>query len=329
MSDMKKYLAPILALVLLALPLTGCAWKTNDPAPLTIRLGGLKGPTSMGLVKLLKDDQEDVSSHSYSFTLAGSADEVTPKLIKGELDIAAVPANLAAILYHNTGGQIKLLAINTLGVLYIVEDGETVASLTDLKGKTIYATGRGAAPEAVLYYLLRENGLDPDADVTIEWKAEPTEVVSLMTRNRGSVAMMPQPYVTMAQSTMENLRIAVDLTKEWEILDNGGMLLTGVFVVRGDFADEHPDQIAKFLEEYQASAEYTNTHITEASLLIEEFDIVKAAVAEKALPYCNIVCYTGGEMKTAMGGYLRTLYEQNPQSVGGVLPDDGFYYGAP
>ena len=294
--------------------------------PVTIHLGGLTGPTSMGLVKLLADAREGKSSNTYEFTLSGSADEVTPKLINGELDVAAVPANLASVIYNNTGGKIKLLAINTLGVLYIVENGDTISNLADLGGKTIYATGRGSIPEYVLNYLLAENGLDPGKDVNIEWKTEPTEVVSLMVQNQGSIAMMPQPYVTVAQGAIENLRIAVDLTKQWDALGNGSMLLTGVLVVRSDFAERYPGRIAVFLEEYKASTEFVNANIAEASILIEGFDIFNAAVAEKALPYCNIVFYAGEDMKAAMQGYLKVLFDQNPQSVGGALPDDGFYY---
>ena len=298
------------------------------PEPVEIRIGGLKGPTSMGMVKLLKDAEQKQSYYTYDFTLAGAADELTPKLINGELDIAAVPANLASALYNNTGGKIKLLAINTLGVLYIVEKGENVKTLSDLKGKTIFATGRGTAPEYALNYLLVENGIDPGKDVVIEWKNEPTEVVALMAQNQASIAMMPQPYVTVAQGAIENLRIAIDLTKEWDALNTESMLLTGVLIIRSEFADGNPDQIAKFLEEYKASTEFVNANIKEASILIEEFDIVKADVAEKALPFCNIVFYAGDDMKTAMHGYLEALYNQNPQSVGGTMPDDNFYYGA-
>ena len=351
----KKYLF-IPAIIMIAVLTAGCARSpgNDSPAPsrddvsapsqetasesetpaapaeqsVTIRIGGLKGPTSMGMVKLLKDAKDGNSLNDYEFTLAGSADELTPRLVTGDLDIAAIPANLASVLYNNTGGQIKLLAINTLGVLYIVEDGNTIENLTDLKDKTIYATGRGAVPELTLNYLLRENGLDPEKDVDIEWKTEPTEVVSLMSAKEGGIAMLPQPYVTVAQGVIENLRIAVDLTREWDALGADSMLITGVLVVRAAFADEHRDQLAAFLEEYRASTEYVKANTADASVLIEEFDIVKAAIAEKALPYCNITYYAGSDMKTAIQGYLQVLFDQNPQSVGGVLPDDDFYYGA-
>ena len=345
---MKYIPALILALAMAASPLAGCAPNTGAgtlstlptddtaptpaqetaPEPVNIRIGGLRGATSMGMVKLLKDSKDGVSFNTYEFTLAGSADEITPKLISGELDIAAVPANLASVLYNNTGGKIKLLAINTLGVLYIVERGVTIKTLSDLKDKTLYATGRGSAPEYALNFLLKENGIDPEKDVSIEWKPEPTEVVSLMAQNPGSIAMMPQPYVTVAQGAIGDLRIAADLTKEWDALGADSMLLTGVLVVRAEFADKYPGQIASFLDEYKASTEYVNANVRDASILIEEFDIFKAEIAAKALPYCNIAFYAGADMKTAMQGYLQALFDQNPQSVGGALPGGDFYYEA-
>ncbi|MDR1193268.1 MAG: ABC transporter substrate-binding protein [Peptococcaceae bacterium] len=290
----------------------------------TIRLGGLTGPTTMGMVRLLKDAQEGTSRNHYDFTLAGSADELTPKLVQGELDIAAVPANLAAVLYNRTGGGIGLLAVNTLGVLYVVETGDTVTAAADLRGKTIYATGKGSTPEYVLRYILSANGLDPERDVTIEWKAEPAEVVALLSQG-GGVAMLPQPFVTVAQGNLPNLRLALNLTQEWEALDNGSLLITGVLVARTDFARDNPVLVREFLDEYRASTEYINANLREGAQLVEEFGIVKAQVAEKAIPLCNIVYMEGEEMRQAASGYLRVLYEQKAEAVGGALPGDDFY----
>ena len=335
---MRKVLSIFLTVVILTIMLAGCQTKPNDnnttpentqtdnSEPVDIRIGGLKGPTSMGMVKLMEAAEAGEATNNYTFTISGSADEVTPKLIKGELDMVAVPANLASVLYNNTNGEVKLLAVNTLGVIYIVEKGNEVQSFEDLKGKTIYATGKGSTPEYALRYLLSENGIDPDKDVKLEWKAEPTEVVALLSELENGVAMMPQPFVTVAQTQIEGLRIAIDLTKEWDALDNGSALITGVLVVRKDFAEKHPKQIAAFLDEYKQSTEYVNANIPEASKLVEKYGIVKAAVAEKAIPYCNIYFMEGTEMKTSMQGYLNVLFEQNQKSIGGELPKDDFYY---
>lgn len=323
---MRKSLSLLLIASIFILSFAGCQPAKTSIEPVDIRIGGLRGPTSMGMVSLMEAAEAGTAFNAYTFTIAGSADELTPKLIKGELDIAAVPANLASVLYNNTDKEIELLAVNTLGVVYIVEKGNAINSLQDLKGKTIYATGKGSTPEYTLRYLLSENGIDPDKDVTIEWKSEPTEVVAILAEGEGGIAMMPQPYVTIVQTQIEGLRIALDLTKEWDALKNGGTLITGVLVVRRAFAEQYPDQISAFLDEYKASTEYINANIPEAALLVEKFDIVKAAVAQKAIPYCNITYMEGEEMKLAVKGYLEVLYTQNPKAVGGSLPADDFYY---
>lgn len=321
---MKKPTALLTALALLVMALAGCG-STPPAEPTDIRIGGLKGPTSMGMVQLMESAEAGEAFNNYTFQIAGSADELTPKLIKGELDIAAVPANLAAVLYNNTDKAVQLLAVNTLGVIYIVETGQEIQSMADLAGKTIYATGKGSTPEYALRYLLAENGLDPDVDVTIEWKSEPAEVVALLAES-GGIALMPQPYVTVAQTQIQELRVALDFTEEWDALNNGSMLITGVLVVRSDFASRYPEQIAAFLEEYKASTEYVNANIPEAAQLVEKYDIVKAAVAEKAIPYCYITYMAGQDMIEPMDGYLGVLHGQNPKAVGGAMPDTDFYY---
>lgn len=333
-----KLLALLLSLCLLVALCAGCgapkeesnptadAGKTETEA-VTIRLGGLKGPTSMGMVKLLSDNEAGTTENKYTFTMAGSADELTPKLLQGELDILAVPANLGAILYNNSQGAVQYLATNTLGVIYIVEKGgNTVTDWNSLKGQTIYATGKGSTPEYALNYLLEQNGLDPASDVTIQWKSEPTEIVAQMAAQDHVIAMLPQPFVTVAQGKFPEMTVAMDLTKEWEALDNGSQLVTAGLVVRAEFAKEHPDAVATFLKEYAASTQYVNDNVKEAAALVGQYNIVDAAVAEKAIPACNIVCVTGDEMKTALSGYFQVLFDQNPKAVGGKMPGDDFYY---
>ncbi len=323
--NMKKLFAVLLVFAI-SLSLFACAGKTEEKD--TIRIAGLKGPTSIGLIKVMKDNSTDSSANKYEFTVAGAADEITPKLTKGELDMAAIPANLASVLYNNTKGAIQVLAINTLGVLYIVEKGGSVSSVADLKGKTIYATGKGSTPEYTLRYILSKNGIDPDKDVTIEWKSEPTEVVPILKSSDNAVAMLPQPYVTIAQTNVEGLKIAINLNEEWSKIEGSGMLVTGVLVARTEFVKNHPEAVKKMLTEYAASADYVNSNVEDAAALVEEFDIFKAAVAKVAIPYCNIKVITGKDMKESLSSYLGVLFEQNPKAVGGKLPDDAFYYGA-
>ena len=333
----KKGLAACLALVMcLSLAACGGDQEEETPAedPVTVRVAALKGPTAMGMVKLMSDSDaaaesgEETTGNTYDFTLAASADEVSPKLMQGELDIACVPANLASVLYNRTDGGIVTLAVNTLGVLYIVENGNSVQSMADLAGRTIVASGKGSTPEYALRYLLTENGIDPDTGVTIDWKSEHSECVASLASGAATIAMLPQPFVTVAQTQLPDLRVALDLTEEWDALDNGSALLTGVVVARADFVKEHPAAVSNFLEQYSASVDWVNANTAEAAELIGGYDIVDATVAEKALPYCNIVCVTGTEMMDMLSGYLSVLWEQDAESVGGGMPNDDFYYGA-
>lgn len=285
-----------------------------------IRVAALKGPTAMGMVEMMEDND------GYEFSIYASPDEVTPKIVQGQVDIAAIPANLASVLFNKTEGNITVLNINTLGVLYIVENGGTVQSVADLKGKTIFASGKGATPEYALNYMLEQNGINPETDVNIEYKAEHTECVSALTTTENSVAMLPQPFVTTAQQKNENIKIVLDLNKEWEAVSGNTALVTGVTVVRTDFLREQPQAVESFIQEHKASSDYVNANVAQASELMEKYDIIPAAVAEKAIPLCNISSITGDEMKTKLSSYIGVLMEQNPQSIGGSLPDDSFYF---
>lgn len=325
---MKKLISLFLVMIMTAALFTGCA-SGNSSDKTVVRLGGLKGPTSMGMVKLLDDAENGRAKSKIEFTIAGSPDELVPKLTgkDPELDIAALPANLASVLYNKTDGAIQFLAVNTLGVIYIVEKGEPVIhSIADLKGQTIYATGKGSTPEHALNYLLAENGLEPGKDVTMQWKSEPPEVIASIAKEDHAVAMMPQPFVTVAQGKVEGLNISLDLTEEWEKLDNGSQFITAGLVARREFVENHPEAVAQFLREYEASTKFINSNIVEGAKLIEKYGIVKAAIAEKAIPFCNITYIAGKEMIPAMQGYLKVLFDQNPKAVGGALPGDDFYY---
>lgn len=316
---MKKMVSILLALSML-FALT-CAMA--EPAA---RVAALKGPTAMGMVKMMSDD----NGATYDFSIHAAIDEITPLLVKGEVDIAAVPANLASVLYNNTQGKIQVLAINTLGVLYIVENGSTVTSVEDLRGRTIYASGKGATPEYALNYLLTASGIDPEKDVTIEFKSEHSECLASLLADEGSVAMLPQPFVTTAQMKQEGVNVVLDMTAEWDKLQEGSespsSMLTGVVVGRAEFVQQNPEAVAAFLDSYHASVEFTNANVDEAAVLIGQYDIIPEAVAKKAVPYCSIVCIEGAEMQTRLSGYLNVLFEQNPKAVGGTLPDDAFYY---
>ena len=291
-----------------------------------VRLAGLKGPTTMGMVNLDTLAANGTAQQEYELNMYGAADEIVPLLVKGEVDIAAIPANLAATLYQKTEGGIEVLAVNTLGVLYVVEQGDTVQSVQDLKGKTVLSTGKGTTPEYVLRHILTENGIDPDADLTIEYCSEATEVTARMAEAEDAIAVLPQPYVTAASLQNENLRVALNLTEEWGKIEDT-QLVTGVTVVRKAFAEQNPEAVQAFLADYAQSAELANTDLQGTAALCEQYGVVaKAAIAQKALPACNIVCITGAEMQADVSNYLQVLYNADPTAVDGQLPDDGFYY---
>lgn len=333
---MKKLFAAALALMLSLALLAGCAAapaSADEPAApaekQTIRLASLKGPTTMGLVKLLEDANADALDYSVASEMYGTADEVSALLSNGGVDMAAIPCNLASVLYNKTEGAVKIAAVNTLGVLYVVEAGDTISSIADLKGRTVYSTGKGTSPEYVLNEILTLNGIDPAADLTIEFKNEATEIAGLLSlEGSDAVAVLPQPYATTVLMQNESARLALDLTDEWEKAGAAGSPVTGVLVVNAEFAAAHPETVDAFLADYKASVDWVCANPEDASALIESYGIVaKAAVALKALPYCNIVFESGEEMKSDVSAYLAVLFEQNPKAVGGALPDDAFYYG--
>ncbi|MDD6998133.1 MAG: PhnD/SsuA/transferrin family substrate-binding protein [Oscillospiraceae bacterium] len=296
----------------------------------TFRIAGLKGPTTMGMVKLMSDAEAGETHQDYQVTMYGAADEVVPLLVKGDIDLAAIPANLAANLYNQTEGKVQVAAINTLGVLYVVTTGDDVKSVEDLKGKTVYSTGKGTTPEYVLNYILKENGIDPEKDLTVEYKSEATEVAAaLQAADEGAIAVLPQPYVTAAQSQIEGLNVALNLTEEWNKVSTDSDLVTGVLVASTEFIEQNEAAFEKFLKDYQASIEWVNSNTADAAELVANYGIVaKAPLAQKALPACNITYVDGAEMKTKLSGYLQVLFDQNPKAVGGAMPGDDFYYGA-
>ena len=322
---MKKTVSLLLVILLV---LCAAAYTFGDGQSDTnvIRLGGLTGPTTMSMAGLLRNNEAGTARNRYEFTLAGTADELTPLFVKGDLDMISCPVNLGSVLYNKLGGGVTMLAVNTLGVLYILEKGgETVLTPADLKGRTIYATGKGSTPEYTLRFLLSGCGLDPDLDVVIEFKSEPAEIVAQMEVMDSAVCMLPQPYVTAALGKLSDTRIALDVTEEWGKVSPTALITSAVFV-RSDFLEAHPETVALFMQDLSESVAFVNGTPEEAAAVIGGYGIVNEAVARKAIPYCHIVYLTGGEMKAAAEAWLGLLLEEKAASVGGALPQEGFYY---
>ncbi len=286
----------------------------------------IAGPTGIGAVNMMKGAEEGIYENNYSFSVAQSPDEVAGKIISGDVDIAAVPTNLASVLFNKTEGKIKILGVNTLGVLYMLELNDSVKSVSDLKGKTIYTTGLGANPQYILEYVLRENGIDPENDLTINYKTENTELAAALEADPNAVVMAPQPVATSIVLN-QGAKVCLDMTEEWDKTGNGSSLMMGCLIARTDTLEKNPDAIEAFMADYADSILDANDDPAATGQLCEEYGIVpKAALAEKAIPLCNITWETGDSMAEALSGYLNVLFEADPSSVGGSVPGRDLYY---
>lgn len=340
---MKKLTSLILALIMI-LSLCACSSeeskeaKTAEKAPAkteeavdntTVRLKALTGPTGMGLSTLIHNQKEGAGNKaSYEIDLVSTPDQITGPVIGNLCDIAAVPINLAAVLYQKTGGEIQILCANTLGVLYMVENGETVKSVEDLRGKTIFAPNPGSTPEYILRYVLSENGIDPDKDVKLELLPGGDEVAAKLASTPGAIGMLPEPKKSAFLTQNKSFRVCLDMTEEWDkVAGEGNTLVQGVFIARKAFIDEHPQVIKNFLDDYNASQKNVNTSLTSGATHVVDAGILpNPALAKTAIPGCNITFMEGKKMKSAVSKCLQVLYDANPQSVGGKLPADDIYY---
>lgn len=329
---MKKILSLILTLLLL-LGLTACGQTDNNssvaseiPELVKTNVFVLSGPTGIGAANLKDKADKDKTEGDYNVTVVAQPDEIVAKISNKEADIAAIATNLAAKLYNKTEGNITVLAVNTLGVLNVVTPKDVeITSLKDLKGKKIYTTGQGSNPEYIINYLLEKNGIKDD--VTLEFKAEGTELLSVWATDPSAIIISPQPVATTLTIQNEGAKIAIDLTKEWEKVDNKSALMMGCVIVRNEFLKDNKATVDKFLEEYKASIEAANNDIDTTATLCETYGIIpKAPIAKKAIPNCNITFVSGSEMKTKLSGYLQVLFDADKTAVGGKLPADGFYY---
>ncbi len=327
-TQFKILLSSLLIIMMLTL---GACGNTDESEvvtptdPVDVNVLAMNGPTAMGMVHFMNESESgNITDNNYMFGIEAAIDNVVASVVNGDTDIAAVPANVSSVLFNNTEGKVQVMGINTLGVLYIMENGENVQSITDLEGKTIYAFGAGATPEYALSNILAQNDLTDK--VTVEWKSSQDEVVAALGATDGAVGMLPQPFATVAQTNNASIRTALDLTEEWENTDSEGSLVTGVIVVNKAFADANPAAVANFMEHYQTSVNYTNENVEEAAELVAQYEIVGAApIAQAAIPLCNITLIQGEEMKSTLSGYLQVLFNQNPTSVGGTMPTDDFY----
>ncbi|MDR2908296.1 MAG: ABC transporter substrate-binding protein, partial [Oscillospiraceae bacterium] len=325
---MKRALCYITATVLLLSLLAGCGpAEENAAEPAAVNVGGILGPTGMALVHLRERSEAGEEGYNYNVTFEPAPDVVQARLMSGEIDIGALPTNMASVVFNRTGGDIRILAVSRLNILYILTaPGVEISSVADLRGKTLFTAGQGATQEYVLDYLLRESGLDPAADLTVEYKSEHAEVVALLLDGKCDAALLPQPHVTSAMKQNPGLKMAIDINEEWKRLNADVELAMSCIVARKDFLEENPAAGGDFLKHYAESAAFPADNPEEAAALMGEYGVIPEAVALEAIPHSGLACVTGDEMKAAVKEYLEILYRQNPQSAGGSLPDDGIFY---
>ena len=337
MKHIKSLVSLLLALTL-ALSLTACGTQANTepeqpddtPVPAEVNLYVLSGPTGIGAMNLWAAADAGETQNTYHITMPGANDEVVAAISNGDADIAAVATNLAATLYNKTSGGVTVLAVNTLGVLSLLGNGQEVATIADLAGKTIYAPGQGANPEYILRYVLTGNGLDPDKDVAIQFVGEGSELLTVWQTDPEAIIMAPQPVATSILMQNENAVTIFNMTDEWDKVSGGdSTLMMGCVIVRNEFLQENPGAVALFLQEYAASIEKAQSDVEGTAALCEQYGLIpKAALAKAAIPSCGLTFVTGAEMKSALSGYLQVMFDADPKSVGGAMPGDDFYYGA-
>ncbi len=312
---MKKRMALLSLLLTAALLLTACG-ATAEKAKINIAV--LKGPTGMGAASLMDKNDKGETANEYAFTIAGAPDAITAQLITGELDMAALPTNTIAMLYQKAQGAVQVLAVNTLGVLYVMEKGDTVHSLNDLADKAVVSAGQGTTAEAVA------NRLFPK-DTAVDYVSEHAEAIAQAVAGKYDLVLVPEPFVTSLLAQDAGFRVAINLTEAWEATGAGKLPMGGI-AVRRAFAKEHPEAVEAFLAEYADSVDFANANPKDAAALIEQYDIMKAAVAEQAIPRANMVCMTGPEMKEALTAFYTALQADNAALIGGAMPGDDFYY---
>jgi NitT/TauT family transport system substrate-binding protein len=327
-----KILSLILCLCLV-LPFAACGnndvsstgSEPDEYVGIDMNVACMTGPTGVGMAKLMAQDAENKTNNNYTFTVAADATEINAKFTKGEINIASVPTNVAATLYNKTGGKVRILAVNTYGVLSVLEKGDSISSINDLRGKTIYATGKGQNPEYILNYILQKNGIDPNKDLTINFVSG-QDLIAKLVSGEAEIAVAPEPAATTAISKNTALRRALSINDEWSKVSDTKLMM-GCVIALESYVTQNPTAVEKFLEEYKASIEYATTNVDEVATYCATYKITASeGIAKKAIPNCNLCFVTGQEMKTNVNGYLNVLFTANANSIGGAMPSDNFYY---
>ena len=322
---MRKFfiIFPIIVVIILALVACG----QEDEPSYEVNMSVFMGPSALGALDLMARSDQNETINSYNFQILGTPDQVPPLIMQGAVDIAAVPSNMASILYNNTGGEVVVLAASTLGLLHIIDTTDTINSIADLAGQTVFLTGYGATPHFVANHILAQNGLEVGVDVFLDFRAEPPEIAALMNQGVAEIAIVPEPFATTLANQIDNARHALDLTHEWNLIEGESSLIMTAIIARREFAENNPQAIEIFLQEYAESVEFLSQNLTQAAELAVYYGIIpNEAIATQAIPRTNQVFITGTDLRTQLLGYLEVLYNELPAFIGGNLPSDNFFY---
>jgi NitT/TauT family transport system substrate-binding protein len=299
----------------------------SDSKPgIIINIASLKGPTSIGMIKMHEDHPSLGESITTNYEIVASPDIMISKILSKEVDIATLPTNVAAKLY-NKGLNLKLAAIVGENVLYVLSQGNKITSWESLKGKKINVISKGSTPDVVFRYLLKKNNIDPVTDVNLDYSVEQVELSQLMISGKADLAILPEPFVTMVLTKNSNVNLAFDFGKEWAKVRNGQSLPMSCLVINADLAKSNPEAITAFLEKYKESIQWVNSNIGDAAKLVEKFKIgMDAVTAQEAIPRCNIKYTDSNQSKDLVNDYMKTMFDFSPEDIGGKIPDEKFYY---
>lgn len=334
---MKKFSFCLVVVLVLSMLMVACSNETpnNQPEtpetpvqniePVNVTIAGLKGPTSIGMIKMIDEKALQNDNYNVEYVQESAPDSLTGKIINGEIQISSVPINLASVLYNKTQGKVQLLAVNTIGNLYIVGT-EDLNAISQLENKTIGMSAKGSTPDFAMNYILNKSGLEGKTE--LNYSLDHATLAQSVIAEDTKIALLPQPFATQTMLKNPNVKMLIDLNEAWNDASEGSsQLYTGCIIVNKEFAENNPEFISEFLNQYEQSVNWVLENQKDASVLVAKHEIMPdAALVEKAIPYCGITFKNAEEAKSGLNDFYKVLFDSNPASVGGSMPDDEFYF---
>lgn len=293
--------------------------------PLQLTVAGLKGPSSIGMLRMIESEPvfgEDVETE---YQIVDEPQLMIARIMSGEADIAAVPINLAAVLY-NKGAPYRLGAVTGDGLLHIVSSREDIGSVEDLKGKRIYCIAQGSTPEFVLRYVLEKSGIDPDTEVELDFSFDHVAIAPQLIAGKVDLAVLPEPFVSIVASKNPAVQPVIDLQQVWaELSGTGDTYPITATLVRNSLYREHPEALKAFFAAYRESIDWANANPAEAGGLAGKYMEMPAPIIAKAMPRLNLRYQSPREARSRVEELYQVFHGFAPASVGGTIPGDEFY----